>query len=321
MSIVTVIVPCYNAAEYIEKSISAFAEQTFTDFDVVFVDDCSKDRTVETVQELIKKYGINGKIIKNKKNTGPSGARKLGIESSDSEYIAFCDSDDWYSKDFLSKMIEASNDSTNDIVFCNYNLVYSNGRTICKDCLGDVSRFSSTKKVLTISVDGLWGGLFKRALFEKIDFPDIRNGEDMAIIPVLISKSNSFGFVQEGIYNYFQREGSLSTSQSERVIEGLRKSFEHICNNINCVLYRDEVEFLGMRNVLYGALLTLFKLKIDRDLFIDIVTEYEKHYPNWIGNPYYASLPTYKRIFLKFVKLRWGFPLKILSIMHTVLTK
>lgn len=308
-------------SSFIEKTVSAFAEQSFDDFDVIFVNDMSTDNTSDVISNLITKYKIKAKLIENESNTGPSIARKKGIENSDAEYCAFCDSDDWYDKDYLLKMYSASENGRKDIVFCNYNLVYEDGRSVLKENIRDQSTVSSMKEMLTIGIDGFCGGLFRRRLFDDLDFPNIKNGEDMAMIPLLISRAKSFGFVKDGVYNYYQREGSLSTSQSESLVQSLRLSFEYICSHLDLESYRNEIEYLGIRNLLYGAILSLFKIKFDKKAFCEIIDDYEEKFPGWKSNPYLSRLPTYKRLFVWFVGVRWCLPLKILTDIHSHLTK
>lgn len=314
---ISVIVPCYNAASYIEKAIRSFANQTFHDFEVIFVDDVSTDNTVEVVHALIEKYKIRGWLLKNEKNTGPSLARRLGISNSRAEYCAFCDSDDWYDKTYLSEMYNATLSGEIDIVFCNYRLVYSDGKTIDKDMLGDVSVYSDKKSVMTVGVDGFCGGLFRRELFDNMTFPEIRNGEDMALIPVLIGKAKKYGFVKKPIYNYYQRVGSLSITSSDKVIQSLQDSFEYTRKSLDREKYAKEIEYIGVRNVLYGAILALFKSRYSRTAFFDILRGFEIYYPNWYMNLYLKRLPIYKRIFLFCVKRKWILFLALIARIHT----
>ena len=319
---ISVVIPCYNASAYIEKTIVALANQEFDHdaFEVIFVDDCSSDNTVQTVEALIQQHSIHGKVLLNSKNTGPSLARKYGIEHAMGTYIAFCDSDDWYEPDFLKKMYEATEQETNQIVFCNYKLVYDSGRIIPKDNIGDPKRFQTKKEILTIDVDGLCGGIFQKNLFSDLNFPNIRNGEDMAIIPILIAKADRVGFVCEPIYNYYQRTGSLSTTQTQKMICNLQVSFSYICQALQ-KSHSTEVEYIGIRNILYGALLNLFKQGMKAKDAKEILDYFEEQFPSWHKNPYTIQLPSYKRIYLWCARHRAYLMMRILSVLHTQLTR
>lgn len=320
MNQVSIIVPCYNVEQYIEKTIIGFAEQECKDFEVIFIDDCSNDNSVAKIYEYINKYRIRARIIECKENRGPSIARKIGIEYSDTKYVGFCDSDDWFDKRFISKMLEAADKGNHDIIFCNYNLVYSSGRIIKRVRIKNDIYFKSMHDYFKIDVDSLWNGIYKRRLFDNIEFPNIRNGEDMAIIPVLISRARTIKIVTECLYNYYQREGSLSKKQTDSLVDNLRCSFWYIYSNIDKDLYYREVEYLGIRNLLYGALLNIFKQSLNKEYALEIVNDFKRVFPDWINNKYISKLPISKRLYLKFIQYEFWGGCFLLSRLHTLLT-
>ena len=126
-----------------------------------------------------------------------------------------------------------------------------------------VSKSIDTQNALRLSVDSLCVILVKREILREIPFPDLRNGEDMAIIPLMISKSRIFGVVNECLYNYLYRQNSASMTANEHVVNSLIHSFEHIETNMPKE-YKEECEMIGVRNLLYGGLLALFKYSYDR---------------------------------------------------------
>lgn len=103
MSKVSVIIPCYNAAAYIDRCFKALENQTYKDFDVIVVDDCSTDNSIEIIEKYRATSKLTITIMKNDINSGPAASRNKGIRKSTAEYITFCDSDDWYEKRFPFK--------------------------------------------------------------------------------------------------------------------------------------------------------------------------------------------------------------------------
>ena len=101
MSKISVIIPCYNAEKYIKKCFEGLEKQTFREFDVIVVDDFSTDNSLNILYEIKQNSKLKIKVIKMKQNVGPGEARNVGIKASDSEYLAFCDSDDYYEENFL----------------------------------------------------------------------------------------------------------------------------------------------------------------------------------------------------------------------------
>jgi len=105
----SIIVPVYNTEKYLEKCIESLRNQTYTDFEVILVDDCSTDDSYE-ICKSISERDSRFTVIRKKKNQGQSAARNLGLDNICGEYVLFIDSDDYVETDFLK-----------DIEFCIYN--------------------------------------------------------------------------------------------------------------------------------------------------------------------------------------------------------
>ena len=318
---ISVIIPCYNAAGYIERCLEALEAQTFRKFEVILVDDCSTDGTSEVVDQLIKKYSYSIKIIKNGNNLGPSLARRNGIMEAKAEYIAFCDSDDYYDADYLSEMYAATEEKKNDVVFCNCYSVYSNGDRIKHNVVSHI-RNEDKRSVIATAPHSLCCMLIRRSLFRSIEFPMIRNGEDMAITPVICSNAAGFGFVDKCIYNYVCRENSLSRKFTPEKIGSLKKSFEYIEENLS-EQYFEELEYLGIRNYLYSAAFNLFKSETmpDRKQVNTDLSFFTRKYPGWSRNKYYNYLPLHQKIYLFAIKYRLFFVCRILSLIHKKISR
>ena len=114
---ISLIIPVYNVQEYIEKALQSVVNQTFKDFEVIIVNDGSKDQSVEIVKKFIRKYD-NFRLI-NQENQGLSGARNTGLKEAKGEYIAFIDSDDFIENNFLEELYNLAVDNDADISYCN----------------------------------------------------------------------------------------------------------------------------------------------------------------------------------------------------------
>ncbi|RZL32007.1 MAG: glycosyltransferase family 2 protein, partial [Pedobacter sp.] len=102
--LVTIITPCYNSADFIKATINSVVAQTYQDWELIVVDDKSKDETCKVVEEFVQKHN-NIKLIKLAQNGGVSNARNVGLTSATGKYIAFLDSDDIWLKDKLAKQV------------------------------------------------------------------------------------------------------------------------------------------------------------------------------------------------------------------------
>mgnify|MGYP005770306507 CR=1 FL=1 len=318
MAEISIIIPCYNASDYIKKCLDSIEKQSYRDFDVHLVDDCSSDNTVDVLKGIISNYGYSIFIHQNQVNKGPSLSRLVGIRSSKSKYLAFCDSDDVIERDFLLKLFEKIKEG-NDIAFCNYYVVHSNGKKSERTWFPKKEHLN-IRKLIAMGPDSMCCLLVKKKIFENIVFPDLRNGEDMALIPVLISRANKIGYVNDCLYNYMYRTNSLSKRIDPGLSKSLLISFNYILDNIS-EEYEVEREFLGIRNYLYGSLINIFKIKnINNELVMEIIYKFERIYPKWENNKYFNCLPIYKKIFLLFVKKRKFVLCRIFATVHNILT-
>ena len=315
MPVVTVIIPCYNAETHISRCFEALKEQTYTDFDVVFIDDCSSDNTLKVLEKFSKDSTLNIKILRNEKNSGPAFSRNRGIAAADGKYIAFCDSDDWYDKEYLACMVNAANENESDMVLCNSNKVLPKGKIIRTETFCGQGKKLNTKSALLLGIDSLCAIMVKREIILHIPQPDLRNGEDMAVIPLLILASRKFNVVEKPIYNYFCRPGSLSLSANEKVTESLIQSFSFIYKNRDPE-FEKEIEFIGIKNVIYGVILNHYKCSKDNRKANEILKNFESVYPNCYSNEYIHTLPIYKRAFVFCAKKRMYFVLRLLSLIH-----
>ena len=322
MPYVSVIIPCYNASSYIHKCLKALEEQSFRDFEVILVDDCSTDETISCIERYQENSNLKLRYLRNERNMGPSIARKQGIDVATSKYIAFCDSDDWYESNYLELMVQKADINDADMVFCGYQTVSvkKEKEKTNSHLLPNIPSRLSVQNVLRFPIDSLWATMVKRSIIEGITFPDLRNGEDMAILPVLIAKSHSFGVVNQCLYNYLYRENSASMKSNDKVVQALIKSFAYVEANMSDK-YEEQLEIIGIRNLIYGGLLSLFKYSYNVGKAKEILSDFEAKYPAWKENCFIKELPIYKRIFLKFAQRKVFVGLKILSIMHSLIVR
>lgn len=122
MELVSIIVPVYNAGPYIEETISMVYAQTYTDWELILVDDCSSDDSRERIRAFMEKPEADGKIrlIEKKINEGAAKARNTGMEAAVGRYIAFLDADDVWMKDKLQKEMAFMKEKDAAFVFTAY---------------------------------------------------------------------------------------------------------------------------------------------------------------------------------------------------------
>ena len=127
--LVSIIMAAYNAEKTIEQAINSVLNQTYTNFELLVVNDCSKDGTVESVKSIAATDG-RVRLISNEKNSGVSYTRKHGLEEANGSWIAILDSDDAWAPEKLEKQIELQNRTNADLLFTGSTFMDSDGQLI-----------------------------------------------------------------------------------------------------------------------------------------------------------------------------------------------
>lgn len=112
---ISVVVPCYNAEHYLSECLDSIVNQSFKDFEIVCVEDCSTDKTKQALEKYAKKYK-NIRVICNDVNKGLAISRNVGMNNADGEYVLFVDSDDYVSDDCLEKLYNQISKDKCDVV-------------------------------------------------------------------------------------------------------------------------------------------------------------------------------------------------------------
>ncbi|SHK18330.1 Glycosyltransferase involved in cell wall bisynthesis [Clostridium cavendishii DSM 21758] len=317
---VTVIVPCYNSYHLMKNCLKSLENQTFKEFEVIFIDDCSTDQTYNLLLKYLEKSSLIYQLIKNDKNSGPGVSRNKGIKIANGDYISFMDSDDWYELDYLENMYNDAINEDLDIVMCDYFRVYDNGKKKAMSPTRNLKNSLSKKEFLAYSFDSLCCMLINKKLFDNLLIPAKFNAEDVAIIPVLLSKSKKNGIISKNLYNYYYRINSLSNNKPKNncIVNSILDAYEYINQNINKD-FKKEIEFIGIKIVMYGAILNGIQSDFKENELDLIIKEFTRIYPNWYKNEYIKTLPKSKQIFLFFVKNESYLNLKILNYIRSIL--
>ena len=285
---VTIVIPCYNVAKYIKRCIDSLVGQSFQKFKVILVDDKSTDDTYQYLLQLQATSGLDIMVLQNSCNSGPAVSRNKGILEADTKYITFCDSDDWYEPDFLKTMVSLLEDNAADMAFCGYKVVDEHGNSQSRPVYNR-SGLISREEAFCLDADSLCMLMVKTDIMKDTLLPDLRNGEDVATVPLLMAKANRYAATVSCLYNYFRRSDSASERPTMKAVESLVCSYQYVQKNFPDK-YIKEKEFLGIKNLLYSTMITLFSCSNNRHMAKSLLQEFEDIYPNWKNNTYIASL-------------------------------
>ena len=314
---VTIVIPCYNVAKYIKRCIDSLVGQSFQKFKVILVDDKSTDDTYQYLLQLQATSGLDIMVLQNSCNSGPAVSRNKGILEADTKYITFCDSDDWYEPDFLKTMVGLLEDNAADMAFCGYKVVDEHGNSQSRPVYNR-SGLISREEAFCLDADSLCMLMVKTDIMKNTLLPDLRNGEDVATVPLLMAKANRYAATVSCLYNYFRRSDSASERPTMKVVELLVCSYRYVQENFPDE-YIKEKEFLGIKNLLYSTIITLFSCSNDKRTAKELLNEFETIYPNWKNNPYITSLRIYKKVILRMVSLKLFGVVRLVAILRNVI--
>lgn len=314
---VTIVIPCYNATRYINRCIDSLVNQTNKHFKVIVVDDKSTDDTYAYLLQLQASSGLDIKVLQNSHNSGPAASRNKGILVCDTKYVTFCDSDDWYEPDFIETMVGLLEDNSADIAFCGYKVVDEYGNVKFRPVnnrMGLIRR----EEAFCLDADSLCMLMVRSDIMKHTLLPNLRNGEDVATVPLLMAKAHKYAISNKCLYNYFRRSDSASEKPTMKVVDSLVCSYRYVQENFPDE-YIKEKEFLGIKNLLYSTIITLFSCSNDKCTAKELLNEFETIYPNWKNNPYITSLRIYKKVILRMVSLKLFGVVRLVAILRKVI--
>ena len=276
MKTIGVIIPNYNSGIYIKRCLDSLLEQEYRVNEIIVVDDCSTDESTKIVKEYTKKYN-NIILLENEKNMGVSYSRNRGIENTKSEYIMFCDSDDWYEKQATKKMMEKVEDGA-DFVFVGYYITYKDGRKI-EAKYNTFNNIEITKETcISYLPITSWAKLIKKSILveHNIKYPvGIKNCEELPVIPVAGFYAQKIVYIDECLYNYFQRENSASNHRLED-LSFYDITYEKFKNQLPQE-YKKSINIRMVEHLLYSKTYSLIKEKHLKKEIIENINNCKKN--------------------------------------------
>lgn len=238
---VSVIVPVYNSEKYLEQCLYSIINQTYSNIEIIIVDDGSTDKS-KNIYSYINNKDCRIKIIK-ENHKGPSNARNRGIEEATGDYILFVDSDDWIDEKLVEKCINIYEKYDIDCIVYEANTVYpkkvEKEGSIYKEGIYNKHEVIS-KLIIKEKINSPWNKMYKKSI---IDSNNIKYDDDIVIGEDLLFNINYFKFIEkiyisnEKMYNYRMHNSSLTKKyipnkyeQLMFVNEKMKQELEEICS-------------------------------------------------------------------------------------------
>lgn len=215
---ISIIVPVYNTLDCLERCFTSIKSQTYENFEVVIVDDGSTDGSSEVcdrwsqIDSRFKSYHQN--------NAGQAAARNFGVCAAKGDFLAFVDSDDYISEDYLKDLFDALKTNDADISIC----AHYEDRDGIENVKGPQKKrvYDRIGALIEIINDDTiqsycWGRIYKKSLFNGVVFPVGRNYEDLAVNYRLFDNAKTLCTINRPLYHYVIRKGSMSFNDGTAV--------------------------------------------------------------------------------------------------------
>ena len=233
---ISVIVPVYNAEKFLNRCIDSILEQTYTNFELILVDDGSTDHSLDILKKYVEQDERVSLICQ--QNKGVSGARNTGLQAAKGEYFLYIDADDWVEKDMIEKLIFIGQRENADIVMCDSD--HADEKTNVIEELEietevwdqDKQQYEFMKHQRLTGM--LWNKLIHRRLAKGVRFNEKTSyGEDAEFLWEILKKSQKMIVINAILYHHVQEQTSIShLSFSEKKYSAI-PMWEHIIKDVS----------------------------------------------------------------------------------------
>ena len=301
---VSVILPVYGVAQYIEKCAQSLLDQTLQEMEFLFVDDHGPDNSIELVQRLVADHPRKDQFVflRPEHNMGAGMARNYAIPYAKGEYLAFVDSDDWVEPDMFESLYnEAKGQGGCDLCFCQISKDYTDGQSteILKN--PDIPSGKMTEETkryfLTHYVSMFSTYIYRREMVEKgeIRFPESRSADDSFFITGALLFAQSMAHVDKPFYHYMIRPGSVTTTKDsvkyQKRLATFRSLMEYLKAHGVYEPYKNEVDFIYLKKGYFSSVFNYVSNSTEpkKQTLEEIRGELLCQVPDYRRNPYYRK--------------------------------
>jgi glycosyltransferase involved in cell wall biosynthesis len=289
LPLISVIVPVYKVEPYLRRCIDSIRNQTYTNLEIILVDDGSPDNCGHICDEYAQKD--KRILVIHQENGGLSAARNSGLDRCTGDYIGFVDSDDCIHPEMYERLYQDICTYHTRLAFCHPNMCYGsipdinkNLPTECKD-----KEFVILKSMTENIWWSAWTKLYERSLFKKLRYPHGKTNEDYAITMYIYDMCDRIAINYNKLYNYCVRENSICTSPLNL------KKFDQIDNTLEVMQYMEQKHPTWKPAAEFVFITTLLKLlgmsiENSEKQYIpkkqEIFNLIKRYYSSAIHNPY-----------------------------------
>ena len=214
---ISVIMPYFKKADYVERSINSVLQQTFKNFELIIIYDDDSKLDLEFIKNIIKKdHRI--RLIINDKNLGAGESRNKGIKFSKGDFVAFIDSDDLWEKNKLEIQFDFMNKNNLKISHTSYNIINNKEKVLGFRRSKNILKFKDLLKSCDIGLSTVL--MDKRLIDEEVKFSNLKTKEDYVLWLSLSKRGININLVDSQLSSWRKLDNSLSSSVIQKIIDG-----------------------------------------------------------------------------------------------------
>lgn len=317
----SIVIPCYNSFNKMENCLNMLERQKYKNFEVIIVDDCSKDNSYEMLNKYKNSSSMEIKLYKNEKNSGAGYTRNVGIKKSTGKFLLFIDSDDYVSEDILeianSYLVKENIDC---FVFDYFKC--ANKKNVKIDMIpyeshGFVDRNNAFKFIRGCTC----GKIYRSDIVKKnnISFSNSIRNEDMPFTKVAISFCNKvFYYKEKPLYYYVMNDESLMHNNSLLDEENAFQAYKLVREKCNDAV-KDYLEIVFIKECLYSMLSTMITKKYRTTIIKKKLSTISSDYPRWYKNTEIKKLGKVVNIILFLYKKSLLLPIRFIFFLKGVI--
>ncbi len=231
---VSLIIPVYRVESYIAQCAESLLAQTYRPLELIFVDDCSPDGSIDRLKEvLVENKDVEVKIVRHDHNQGSAAARNSGLMAATGDYISFADGDDWVEPDYVADMVDMMQREELDIGYCDYYETFED-----HDVLLSQDNGTNPEHCIVAMMCGPMHGstcnkMYRKAFLEKVGewfVPSADLYEDVAWNVRLMANKPRLGYLPKAYYHYVQYNAQSIIKSMGDAAKGRRRTMQRIRN-------------------------------------------------------------------------------------------
>ncbi len=318
----SIIIPCYNASEHINKCMESLENQTYKDFEIIIIDDKSTDNSYKELNTYIKKSKLLIKLLSNEQNSGAGETRNKGIQTATGKYITFLDIDDYIEPNTFEELNNIIENNDIDCIIFDYYYKLKKTNLLQKSLLKGENGFVNKSDALIYTKGSTWGKVYllDTIKLNNIKFPNLNVNEDMVFNKTALSKCNKIFYLEKPLYHYILNENSLINQNLELAERNAKIGFGLVEKELKKE-FPKEVEAIFVREYLYSGIIDLLNRKEKNKQIIEFIENSEKVYPEIYENEACKYLTKYQKIVIYFAKKRFLLGLKLLISIKKIIQK